>query len=88
MQTQVAIVGAGPAGLVLARLLELRGISSLVLKERSRSSTSGSSTTHRAGRQAFEAFTKGSSTRWFAVETAIRVAVPGALFSPPCALSI
>ena len=28
METQVAIVGAGPAGLVLARLLELRGIAS------------------------------------------------------------
>ena len=37
MQTQVAIVGAGPAGLVLARLLELRGISSVVLEARSRS---------------------------------------------------
>ena len=31
MDTQVAIVGAGPAGLVLARLLELRGIDSVVL---------------------------------------------------------
>ena len=36
MQTQVGIVGAGPAGLVLARLLELRGISSVVIEARSR----------------------------------------------------
>src|SRR3954466_10872451 len=36
METQVAIVGAGPAGLVLARLLELRGVSSVVLEARSR----------------------------------------------------
>jgi p-hydroxybenzoate 3-monooxygenase len=36
METQVGIVGAGPAGLVLARLLELRGISSVVLEARAR----------------------------------------------------
>ncbi|HEU5331083.1 MAG TPA: 4-hydroxybenzoate 3-monooxygenase [Thermomicrobiales bacterium] len=36
MRTQVAIVGAGPAGLVLARLLELAGIESVVLEDRSR----------------------------------------------------
>jgi p-hydroxybenzoate 3-monooxygenase len=36
VETQVAIVGAGPAGLVLARLLELRGIESVVLELRSR----------------------------------------------------
>ena len=36
METQVAIVGAGPAGLVLARLLELRGVRSVVLEARSR----------------------------------------------------
>jgi p-hydroxybenzoate 3-monooxygenase len=36
METQVAIVGAGPAGLVLARLLELRGIASVVLEARDR----------------------------------------------------
>jgi p-hydroxybenzoate 3-monooxygenase len=35
-RTQVAIVGAGPAGLVLARLLELEGIETLVLENRSR----------------------------------------------------
>jgi p-hydroxybenzoate 3-monooxygenase len=41
METQVAIVGAGPAGLVLARLLELRGIDSVVLELRSREYVEG-----------------------------------------------
>jgi p-hydroxybenzoate 3-monooxygenase len=36
IRTQVAIVGAGPAGLVLAHLLHLRGIESIVLEARSR----------------------------------------------------
>jgi p-hydroxybenzoate 3-monooxygenase len=36
MRTQVAIVGAGPAGLLLAQLLHLRGIDSVVLEARSR----------------------------------------------------
>jgi p-hydroxybenzoate 3-monooxygenase len=36
MQTQVGIVGAGPAGLVLAQLLHLAGIESVVLEDRSR----------------------------------------------------
>jgi p-hydroxybenzoate 3-monooxygenase len=36
MRTQVGIVGAGPAGLTLARLLELAGIESVVLESRSR----------------------------------------------------
>jgi hypothetical protein len=36
MRTQVAIVGAGPAGLLLSHLLQLRGISSVVLETRSR----------------------------------------------------
>jgi p-hydroxybenzoate 3-monooxygenase len=36
MHTQVAIVGAGPAGLLLAQLLHLRGIDSVVLEIRSR----------------------------------------------------
>jgi p-hydroxybenzoate 3-monooxygenase len=36
MRTQVGIVGAGPAGLVLARLLERAGIESVVLEARSR----------------------------------------------------
>ena len=35
-RTQVGIVGAGPAGLMLARLLELQGIESVVLEDRSR----------------------------------------------------
>jgi p-hydroxybenzoate 3-monooxygenase len=35
-RTQVGIVGAGPAGLMLAHLLHLRGISSVVLEARSR----------------------------------------------------
>src|SRR5262245_41012092 len=36
MRTQIAIVGAGPAGLVLSHLLHLRGIESVVLECRSR----------------------------------------------------
>ncbi len=36
MRTQVAIVGAGPAGLLLSHLLHLRGISSIVLEVQSR----------------------------------------------------
>ncbi len=36
MRTQVGIVGAGPAGLILAHLLHLRGIDSVVLESRSR----------------------------------------------------
>ena len=35
-RTQVGIVGAGPAGLTLARLLELEGIETVVLEARSR----------------------------------------------------
>ncbi|GID91734.1 4-hydroxybenzoate 3-monooxygenase [Amorphoplanes digitatis] len=41
MRTQVGIVGAGPAGLVLARLLEREGIDSVVLERRSRSYVEG-----------------------------------------------
>ena len=37
LRTQVGIVGAGPAGLMLARLLHLQGIESVVLENRSRS---------------------------------------------------
>jgi p-hydroxybenzoate 3-monooxygenase len=36
VRTQVAIIGAGPAGLLLSHLLHLRGISSVVLEARSR----------------------------------------------------
>ncbi|GAA1356462.1 4-hydroxybenzoate 3-monooxygenase [Saccharothrix algeriensis] len=36
MRTQVAIVGAGPAGLLLSHLLSLRGIDSVVVENRSR----------------------------------------------------
>jgi p-hydroxybenzoate 3-monooxygenase len=36
VRTQVAIVGAGPAGLLLSHLLHLRGIESVVLEARSR----------------------------------------------------
>ena len=37
MRTRVGIVGAGPAGLTLARLLELEGIETVVLESRDRS---------------------------------------------------
>ena len=36
MRTQVGIIGAGPAGLLLSRLLALRGVDSVVLENRSR----------------------------------------------------
>src|SRR4029077_9364331 len=36
MRTQVGIVGAGPAGLLLSHLLYLQGIESVVLEARSR----------------------------------------------------
>ena len=36
MRTQVAIVGAGPAGLLLSHLLHLQGISSVIVEARSR----------------------------------------------------
>ena len=40
-RTQVGIVGAGPAGLVLAHLLHLEGVSSVVLEARSREYVEG-----------------------------------------------
>ncbi len=36
LRTQVAIVGAGPAGLLLGHLLERSGIESIILERRSR----------------------------------------------------
>ncbi|HKH03271.1 MAG TPA: FAD-dependent monooxygenase, partial [Bradyrhizobium sp.] len=36
MRTQVGIVGAGPAGLMLSHLLHLSGITSIIVEERSR----------------------------------------------------
>jgi p-hydroxybenzoate 3-monooxygenase len=36
MRTQVGIIGAGPAGLMLARLLQLHGIESIIVENRSR----------------------------------------------------
>ncbi|MFO7298292.1 MAG: FAD-dependent monooxygenase, partial [Pseudomonadota bacterium] len=35
MRTQVGIIGAGPAGLLLSRLLTLQGIDNVVLERRS-----------------------------------------------------
>ena len=37
MRTQVAIIGAGPAGLLLSRLLSLENVESIVLEDKSRS---------------------------------------------------
>ncbi len=36
MRTQVGIVGAGPAGLMLSHLLHLEGVESIILENRSR----------------------------------------------------
>jgi p-hydroxybenzoate 3-monooxygenase len=41
MRTQVAIIGAGPAGLLLAQMLHQRGIDSVVLEARSRDYVEG-----------------------------------------------
>ncbi len=41
LRTQVGIVGAGPAGLLLARLLQLRGIDSVIVENRSRAYIEG-----------------------------------------------
>src|SRR5215472_16311154 len=36
MRTQVGIIGAGPAGLMLARLLHLQGVESIIIENKSR----------------------------------------------------
>jgi p-hydroxybenzoate 3-monooxygenase len=36
MRTQVGIIGSGPAGLLLARLLRLQGIDTVIVENRSR----------------------------------------------------
>src|SRR4028119_2242855 len=41
MRTQVGIVGAGPAGLLLSHLLQLEGIESVVLESRDRDYVEG-----------------------------------------------
>ena len=41
MHTQVAIIGAGPAGLLLSQLLHVHGISSVVLERRDRAYVEG-----------------------------------------------
>ena len=41
MRTQVGIVGAGPAGLMLSHLLHLEGIDSIILENRSRAYIEG-----------------------------------------------
>ncbi|HXQ41150.1 MAG TPA: FAD-dependent monooxygenase, partial [Candidatus Udaeobacter sp.] len=40
-RTQVGIIGAGPAGLLLAQLLHVRGIDSIVLERRDRAYVEG-----------------------------------------------
>ncbi|MBM7651097.1 4-hydroxybenzoate 3-monooxygenase [Neobacillus cucumis] len=41
MKTQVGIIGAGPAGLILAQLLHLQGIDSVILERKSRNNIEG-----------------------------------------------
>lgn len=43
MRTQVGIIGAGPAGLLLAQMLHQRGIDAVVLEARSRDYVEGAS---------------------------------------------
>ena len=66
MRTQVGIIGAGPAGLMLARLLHLQGIESIIIENRSRDyienriragpdRTLGRRSSHRRGRRRADA---------------------------------
>jgi len=41
MRTQVGIIGAGPAGLLLSQLLHLHGIESVILERQSRAHVEG-----------------------------------------------
>src|SRR6202020_3641986 len=41
VRTQVAIIGAGPSGLLLSRLLSLSGIDNIVLERQSRAHVAG-----------------------------------------------
>jgi p-hydroxybenzoate 3-monooxygenase len=41
VRTQVGIIGAGPAGLLLSRLLTLQGVDNVVLENRSREYVEG-----------------------------------------------
>ena len=41
MKTQVGIIGAGPAGLILAQLLQQQGIDSIILERKSRNNIEG-----------------------------------------------
>ncbi len=41
MRTQVAIIGAGPSGLLLSQLLDLAGVDSVVLERQSRAHVEG-----------------------------------------------
>lgn len=41
MRTQVGIIGAGPAGLILAQLLHLQGIDSIIIERKHREDIEG-----------------------------------------------
>ena len=43
MRTQVAIVGGGPAGLLLSHILDLQGVDSIVFERQSRAHVSANS---------------------------------------------
>jgi len=52
MKTQVAIIGGGPAGLLLSELLHRQGVSSVVLEARSRDYVLARIRAERAAQQA------------------------------------